>query len=387
MKHGDGMKKGWEVKRLGECFKLKSGEALVSNKMQEGDIPVFGGNGIAGYHNEFNLHGSNVIIGRVGALCGKVRHITKKIWLTDNAFHVVDFNYSFDHAFLSYLLNFKNLRNYARQAAQPVISNSSLKEVDLEFPSSISEQQCIVTILNEAFAAIAKAKENAEKNLVNARGVFEAYLQSVFTNPAIGWEKKKLCEVAEIKGGGTPSKAVAKYWNGTIPWVSPKDMKCKEIFDAQDHISMDAIENSSTSLVRSGAILIVVRSGILAHTVPLAITRKDVTINQDIKALIQKKEVAPEFLFYHLSALHKVLLSLANRGATVHRLPSELLGTLKVSIPSLQVQKSIVGKIDNFFSETQNLEAIYKQKLADLDELKKSILEKVFTGELKTEKV
>ena len=57
MKHGDGMKKGWEVKRLGECFKLKSGEALVSNKMQEGDIPVFGGNGIAGYHNEFNLHG------------------------------------------------------------------------------------------------------------------------------------------------------------------------------------------------------------------------------------------------------------------------------------------------------------------------------------------
>ena len=124
------MKQGWEVKRLEDCFKLKSGDGLTSKMMsKDGEYPVFGGNGIAGLHNNFNLYGSNVIIGRVGALCGNVRHMNEKIWLTDNAFRIVDFKYEFDHSFLTYLLNFKNLREYARQAAQPVISNSSLKDV------------------------------------------------------------------------------------------------------------------------------------------------------------------------------------------------------------------------------------------------------------------
>ncbi|NLN95600.1 MAG: hypothetical protein GX128_05455 [Bacteroidales bacterium] len=107
-----------ERKKLGECFKLKSGDNLTAKSMIEGSYPVFGRNGIAGYHNEFNLSGNNVIIGRVGALCGNVRYITEDIWLTDNAFKVVDFNFEFDLSFLTYLLNFKNLRIFARHAAQ-----------------------------------------------------------------------------------------------------------------------------------------------------------------------------------------------------------------------------------------------------------------------------
>ena len=85
------MKQGWEVRRLEDCFKLKSGDGLTSKMMsQGGEYPVFGGNGIAGWHDNFNLSGSNVIIGRVGALCGNVRHMNEHIWLTDNAFRIVD---------------------------------------------------------------------------------------------------------------------------------------------------------------------------------------------------------------------------------------------------------------------------------------------------------
>ena len=76
------MKKGWEKQRLEHCFKLKSGCGLTSKMMSDsGEYPVFGGNGIAGLHNEYNLSGSNVIIGRVGALCGNVRHMKENIWL------------------------------------------------------------------------------------------------------------------------------------------------------------------------------------------------------------------------------------------------------------------------------------------------------------------
>ena len=133
--------KGWVEKPLGECFRLKSGDGLISKEMKGGVYHVFGGNGIAGQHNEFNLSGDNVIIGRVGALCGNARHITEKIWLTDNAFKLVDFNADFDNGFLTYLLNYKNLRSLARQAAQPVISNSSLKDLKLDFPARTEQQR------------------------------------------------------------------------------------------------------------------------------------------------------------------------------------------------------------------------------------------------------
>ncbi len=133
--------KGWVEKPLGECFRLKSGDGLTSKSMKVGAYPVFGGNGIAGMHNVFNLSGDNVIVGRVGALCGNARHITEKIWLTDNAFRIVDPGFEFDGSFLTYLLNHKNLRSLARQAAQPVISNSSLKDLVLNFPVLVEQRR------------------------------------------------------------------------------------------------------------------------------------------------------------------------------------------------------------------------------------------------------
>ncbi|MGI8635776.1 MAG: restriction endonuclease subunit S [Segetibacter sp.] len=136
---------------------------------------------------------------------GRVRYINEDIWLTDNAFQITEFKSEFDHSFLTYLLNFKNLRDYARQAAQPVISNSSLKDVELEFPTSLSEQKHIVEILDEAFTAINKAKANVEKNLQSAKELFESYLQNVFANKGEDWEEKKVTKVCELKSGATIS--------------------------------------------------------------------------------------------------------------------------------------------------------------------------------------
>ena len=109
------MRSGWSEMKLGDCFKLKSGDGLTKKAMVPGPFPVYGGNGVAGAHNKFNLSGEHVIVGRVGALCGIARHITADIWLTDNAFKVVGFEARFDAAFLTYLLNAKNLRSFARQ--------------------------------------------------------------------------------------------------------------------------------------------------------------------------------------------------------------------------------------------------------------------------------
>ena len=137
---------GWVEKKIGECFRVKSGDFLPKRNMNlEGDIDVYGGNGPTGKHDEYNLKGNNVVIGRVGAKCGNVRSIDQQIWLTDNAFYVSEIFQEFDYDFLSMLLRRANLGSTANQAAQPVISYKTIKPVILSFPQEITDQQKIFT--------------------------------------------------------------------------------------------------------------------------------------------------------------------------------------------------------------------------------------------------
>jgi type I restriction enzyme, S subunit len=170
----------WIEKPFGECFRLKSGDALTSSAMINGPFPVFGGNGIAGYHIESNLAGDNIIIGRVGALCGNARHIQEPIWLTDNAFKVTENRYSIDNAYLKYLLNFMDLRSFARQAAQPVISNSSLKDIVIRFPSSGDRQREIVRKLDRLSAKCEEFSEGSNQKTSALTELKQALLHRAF---------------------------------------------------------------------------------------------------------------------------------------------------------------------------------------------------------------
>ena len=134
------------------------------------------------------------------------------------------------------------------------------------------------------------------------------------------WPTKTIGDVCQFRGGGTPSKAIERYWSGDIPWVSPKDMKFDVVFDSIDHISSEAIDSSATSLIPKNSVLMVVRSGILARIVPIAITGRDLTINQDLKALCPSKAIDARFLYHLLDSKMGELLSMVSRGATVHRL-------------------------------------------------------------------
>jgi len=197
--------------------------------MIAGDYPVFGGNSQAGTHNTFNLSGDNVIVGRVGALCGNARHITEDIWLTDNAFKIIDKKYDFDNKFLTYLLNFNNLRSLARQAAQPVISNSSLKDLELEFPLDVEEQKRIVALLDTVFADLEQTRAKTEQNLKNARELFDSYLQQVFSQKGEDWIESTLNDTCSLITCGVA--ATPKYVDKEegIPFLSAQNVKKSKI--------------------------------------------------------------------------------------------------------------------------------------------------------------
>lgn len=156
-----------------------------------------------------------------------------------------------------------------------------------------------------------------------------------------------LKELCQIRHGGTPSKANPDFWRGSIPWVSPKDMKTSALKDTTDHISDAAVANSATSLVPEGSILVVARSGILVHSIPVAQAKRQLAFNQDIKALIPHTDrVDPDYLFWFVRAQEPELLARGvKKGATVHSLQSGVIENLQVPVPSVEEQRRIVDLV------------------------------------------
>ena len=172
-------KEGWEEKKLIKEFSLKSGENLSAKNQVIGPYPVYGGNGITGYHNQYNLSGDQILIGRVGALCGNIHYIKERIWVTDNAFVVNNISSSWNMLFLSYELEYINLNQYASQTAQPVISNKSMKDLSI-FQPSLSEQQSIVATLDSLKSKVDRLQANYEKISQECDALKQAILRQVF---------------------------------------------------------------------------------------------------------------------------------------------------------------------------------------------------------------
>lgn len=166
------------------------------------------------------------------------------------------------------------------------------------------------------------------------------------------WKMVRLAELGMWTGGGTPSKAVASFWShGTIPWVSPKDMKSRVISDAEDHITDEAVRGSATNVVPTGSVLVVTRSGILRHSLPVALTCSDVAINQDLKALIPRPGVSAAYVAWALRwRAQSILAGCAKEGTTVQSIETNRLLDFEIPVAPTEEQSWIVAAIDAEFS-------------------------------------
>ena len=166
-----------------------------------------------------------------------------------------------------------------------------------------------------------------------------------------------LRDVGTWYGGGTPSKSHSDYWeNGTIPWVSPKDMGRPIVDSAQDYITEDAIENSSTKLVPANSIAIVVRSSILDKLLPSALIPVPVALNQDMKAVIPHNHIMPSYLAHMIRSRGEDILRAARKtGGSVASIESSKLFSFYVPIPHLDEQKRIVTILDKFDTLTSSI--------------------------------
>lgn len=267
------------------------------------------------------------------------------------------------------------------------LSGKKLADVKIPIPP-FSEQKHIVAILDEAFDAIAKAKKNAEKNLVNVRELFESYLNRIFTNPENDWEEKKLGDITtKIGSGATPLGGEKSYKANGISLIRSLNVhdysfKLKDLAFIDDKQS-DLLSNV---IVESGDVLLNITGASIARCCIIPDNVLPARVNQHVSIIrLMKNIILPEYLHYFLISKvikDKLLLTGEKNGATRQALTKALIENFKVYYPSLKEQKSIVKKLDELSLEIKQLEKIYKDKINNLKELKKSILNKAFIGEL-----
>ncbi|WP_119312387.1 restriction endonuclease subunit S [Morganella morganii] len=173
----------------------------------------------------------------------------------------------------------------------------------------------------------------------------------------VGWGWVRLGDIGTISGGGTPSKNNEEYWLGDIPWLSPKDMKVDYISTAEFNISELAVANSSVRIIPNNSILFVVRGMILAHTFPVAINKKEVTINQDMKS-ITSHLFNMDFLLNLMKGMSRNVLSLVDRSSHgTCKLVSEKLFNLQIPLPPLSEQSRINNRIEELVSLCDTLKS------------------------------
>ena len=248
-----------------------------------------------------------------------------------------------------------------------------------EFPlPSLPEQHRIVAILDEAFDGIATARANAEKNLQNARALFESHLQKVFTQRGEEWIEKRLGDVFTTATGTTPPKSNADFYGDFIPLVKPPEL-CNELIDsASDGLSEDGAAVARLLPQKSILVSCIGNLGKVGlNTVPVA-------FNQQINAILPDESHAiPEFMFFQtLAPVFKEQLESLASGTTVPIVNKSKFNSVGVVLPPLPIQRSVAAQFSLLREETQRLESLYQRKLAALDELKQSLLHQALIGHL-----
>lgn len=247
-----------------------------------------------------------------------------------------------------------------------------LKEAKIYYPNS-EEQSKIVLILDEISSVI----EHRQRQLQKLDELVKARFIELFGDPLgndKGWQKALIAEVCNaIFGGGTPSKSHSEYFAGSIPWVSPKDMKSSVINDSIDHITEEAIAHSTTNLVPANSVLMVIRSGILKHTLPVAVNSLPVTINQDMKAFVPNETVKTAFLLYFFKAIENDVLA-GVRGVTADNIDFKAFQKRTIIVPPLALQEQFVA----FVTQTDKSKVAVQKALDEAQLLFDSLMQKYF---------
>jgi len=389
-------KSGWQIKTLGEVCDFEGGSQPPKSEFIYDEKPGyvrflqirdFGSDKNITYirHSKKNrlCNENDILIGRYGASVGKI--LTDKagaynvaLMKTIPNLEVLDQSW-FYHFLISDEFQ-KPLLNVADRSAQAGFSKDDIYNFPVPIPP-LAEQQRIVGLLDEAFEGLATAKANAEKNLQNARALFESHLQSVFTQRGPGWKQKTLEEIATTFGRGKSKhrpRNEPKLYGGKYPFIQTGDIRNADHFITEYSQTYSEAGLTQSKLWPKGTICITIAANI-AET---AILGFDVCFPDSVIGVVANpKEAEVGFIEYLLQSF-KARIQALGKGSAQANINMGTLENERFPFPPVAEQKEIVEKLDALTEETQRLACLYERKLAALEALKKTLLHQAFIGEL-----
>lgn len=379
--------KGWEIKKLGEvCENLdRQRIPIEKNKRVAGVVPYYGASGIVDYVEGYLFDEELLCVSEDGAnLLARTYPIAfsiqGKTWVNNHA-HVLRFANKSTQNFVKLYINFIKIDKYVSGMAQPKLNQKKLNSILIPLPP-LAEQQRIVAKLDALFAKIQALETKTKQNLENAKELFKSYLQGVFENKGNNWEEKKLKDIGIVQTGTTPPTKDKANYGDYIPFVKPSH------FTSEGNIEVEKSMLSEQGLkkgrlIQEKSILMVCIGATIGKT---SYTPIRVSSNQQINSLTPNNNYYAKFFYYtFISSFFQkqVLIEGQSAQATLPIINKTKWGNLKVVFPrSIAEQQRITEKLDVLSLKTKQLESIYQEKLLLLAELKKSILDKAFKGEL-----
>jgi restriction endonuclease S subunit len=376
----------WTELTLGETCELYQPKTISTKDMvADGEYPVFGANGIIGQYDKFNHEESQLLVTCRGATCGSVNISLPKSWITGNAMVVRPKQNNLSLGFLEYF--FRGACDFSKVitgSAQPQITRQTFAPVKIKIPS-LPEQRRIVAVLDEAFEGLAIATANIEKILKNARELFEEFLNSVLTQRNEDWIDGTLESIAGRVFTGPFGSLLHKsdYILGGTPLINPAHIIDGRIVP-ESHKTIDdvAVKRLSSYILKSGDIVIG-RRGEIGRCAVITEAEAGWLCGTGSFFIRVNNNNSPDFLVHLLRSRHyRAKLEALSAGATMLNLSNSALSDLEICVPSLKGQMAALEQLDLLRNVIEKVEAVYVRKLAAIAELKQSLLQKAFAGEL-----
>lgn len=368
-------KEKWEVRKLGEVIVYDKKQKVHTELPYIGLEHIESNSGkLVADVSEKDVKSSTFYFDNQHILYGRLRPYLNKVFLPNFVGHCsteifpIRVHKELIRKFLFYWFikesTVDKINKTSTGARMPRANMNQLLDFDFSLPP-LPEQQRIVFLLDQAFEAIDKAKANAEKNLENAKELFESYLQSVFETKGKGWEEKKLNEIAENLDSKRIPIAKNKREKGDIPYYGASGVV--------DYVKDFIFDEDLLCISEDGA-------NLLARTYPIAFSISGKTwVNNHAHVLRFKNFVTQRFVEYYINSIR---INDYVSGMAQPKLNQRMLNTIPIPVASLNKQKQIVEKFDLLQYEVIKLESLYQSKLENLEELRKSILEKAFNQKL-----
>lgn len=387
----------WEEKRIKDIAFLQSGNSITAMDIaEEGKYPVYGGNGLRGYTNNYTNDGDYVLIGRQGALCGNINYAYGKFYATEHAVVVYTKNEEITY-WLGETLKAANLNRLSMTAAQPGLAVSTLNIQFIPYPprkeririanylaekcTEIDTQVSLLTSKRDAYLRLKKSIINHAviRGLNPNVKMKDSGIEWIGEVPE-HWEVKRMKELSAIGSGTTPKSGEDKYYeNGIHPWLNTSDVQDCVINEAKFSITDKALNDYSVlKYYPIGTILIAMYGGGTIGNV--ALMNISATINQACCAIVSnEKLLLPKYLFCYLKCHKKKIISLGFGGTQVN-LSQAIIAQLPVVLPPLPEQHALATYLDDKCAKIDTIVSNLDKQISRYADLKRSLIDEVITG-------